>query len=159
MQTLHCIALQRSQHKGERSSSINPMNIFQGRPRKRNPRTWKNIIFRDRLFWETEAKFGRLGNFPHILGMRGCVENCQTSQIWLQFLKTVSISDAAVNHRAGCASLSGPIDLKFWFKAKNWNSWPPYFLPFIILTNRYRVGNPPVVSSTMCHCVANRCRL
>ena len=32
----------------------------------------------------------------------------------------------------------------------NWNLWPPYLLLFIILTNPYRVGNPPVVSSTLC---------
>ena len=88
------------------------------------------------------------------------MENCQTSQIWLQYLKTEdpeNISDAAVQHRAGCASWSGPIDLKFWFQASNRNLWAPYFLPFIILTNRYRVGDPLVVSSTLCHCVADRC--
>ena len=28
------------------------------------------------------------GDFPHTLTYRGCVENCQTSQIFLQFLKT-----------------------------------------------------------------------
>ena len=44
--------------------------------------------FRTPLFWETEAIFGRFGNFPHTLTHRGCVENCQTSQKWLQFLKT-----------------------------------------------------------------------
>ena len=41
--------------------------------------------FRTPLFWETEAKFVRFGNFPHTLTYRGCVENCQ---IFLQFLKT-----------------------------------------------------------------------
>ena len=37
--------------------------------------------------------------FPHILGMWGCVENFQASQIWVQFLKTADgghISDAVV---------------------------------------------------------------
>ena len=59
--------------------------IFQGRPRKKEiQKREKIIIFRTLLFWQT----GRFGNFPHILGMWGCVENCQTSQILLQFLKT-----------------------------------------------------------------------
>ena len=43
----------------------------------------------------------------------------------------------------------------------NWVTFflDPYFLPLIILTNRYRVCDPPFVSSTLCHCVADRCRL
>ena len=38
----------------------------------------------------------------------------------------------------------------FGYKPKNWNLWAPFFLPLIILTNRYRVGDPPVVSSALC---------
>ena len=36
------------------------------------------MIFRETLFWETEAIFGRFGNFPHILGVWGFVEIAKT---------------------------------------------------------------------------------
>ena len=37
--------------------------------------------FRTPLFWETEAKFVRFGNFPHTLTYRGYVENCRPQNI------------------------------------------------------------------------------
>ena len=59
---------------------------FQGRPRKKSTK----ILF--------SAIFGMFGNFPTTLGVWGFLKNCQTSQNWLQFLKTSvdgNISDAA----------------------------------------------------------------
>ena len=51
-----------------------------------------------------------------------------------------------------------PNDLIFWLRSQNQNLLPPYFLKKMILTNCYRVGDPPVVGGTLCHCVADRCR-
>ena len=47
-------------------------NFFRVDPRKKNPKKWKNIIFRETLFWETGAIFGKFGNFPHILQFGFC---------------------------------------------------------------------------------------
>ena len=70
---------------GKKFGAKSQWKIFQGRPGKKIQKREKNIIFQETLFRETEAIFG---NFPHILGVWGFVENCQNSQIWLLFFKT-----------------------------------------------------------------------
>ena len=89
-----------------------PWEIFQGRPKKeKNPTLWKNIIFRERLFWETEAQFGKFGNFPHIFGMWGKIAKPP------KFGFTFSKQPPQKYFETISASESGPIDRKFWLQA------------------------------------------
>ena len=136
-----------------------PWKIFQGRPRKKNPKKWE--IFSGILCFEKlEQYLGGLAIFHKPLVCEGLRKIAKPHKFgfsfWKQSIPKIFqmqlFSTGPVVHLGVVQSI-----WNFGSRPKI-GIWTPYFLPLIIFTNCYRVGDLPFVSSSLCHCVADICR-
>ena len=124
-------------------------------------RNVKNNTFRTRLFRKTEAIFGRFGNFPTTLGVWGILENCQT------FKNGISLSKQTTNQCGNISDAAGLPQSRQWIL--EWSNRPEILDPGlklefmdILFSTFYHFDQPlpgwrpPVVSSTLCQCVAGK---
>ena len=145
---------------GKNFGAKSQWKIFQGRPRKKKIQKGEKNIFYGRLFFVNWSNIWEVWQF--------FINPCCV-RVYRKLSKLTDLASVSQNRGSrkyfwcSCLAQSRLCILE-------WSNWAEILaaslrlesmaslFPFIILTNRYRVGDPPVVSSTLCHCVADRSR-